>query len=364
MQQQGKHVLPGSSGAGRPLVVLYLYVHGQAEEFAYPSVRSAGTSRVAGRYLECALAQVVSLRLRGAACDIALVMNDTRRETLGRRGAELIACIEGQGVEVIVEPYTHRLQSAGPHYIASRYVLDAIVAATREQPADRPLWLTDLDCIWVDPEKVFAAQAQATATATPSQIGCVFIGYPPDWDTVNLGGFGTRRSVGALARELGVSAGPDEIPDWVGGELLAGSADELRRLATEAERLDAQLSDRGIALATEEELLTLLGAIGVVGYRDLSSVARRIQTGRRHKATSVELPLSLGLWHLPSEKGLSLRRAADRMLRGEADRLQADLQDPARAAALFNVQGTGLARHLRDDAWIISQRVAMLRAKL
>ena len=342
----------------RPLVVLYLYVHERAEEFVYPSARSTGTTRVASRYLECALAQVASLRLRDADCYIALVINDTSRETLGRRGGELIECIERRAVDVITAPYAHRLEHASPHYVASRYVLDAIVAATRGEHADRPLWLTDLDCIWVAPEKVFAAVPSA------SEVGCVFIGYPPDWDTVKLGGDGTRRRVGELAGELGSAGRGDEVPPWVGGELLAGSAAALRRLAAEAELLDTRCSQRGVALATEEELLSLLGAMGIVRFSDLSFVARRIQTGRRHEATAVEQPLSLGLWHLPSEKGLSLRRAADRMLRGQADRLRADLEDPARAGAMFNVQGTGLPRRVRDDAWIIAQKLAMLRARL
>jgi hypothetical protein len=57
-------------------------------------------------------------------------------------------------------------------YASSRYVLDAVLTATVGQPPDRIIVLTDLDCVWVRAERVFAAIPQ-----TPS-VGCIFIVYP------------------------------------------------------------------------------------------------------------------------------------------------------------------------------------------
>jgi hypothetical protein len=80
-------------------------------------------------------------------------------------------------------------------------------------------------------------------------------------------------------------------------------------------------------------------------------------TGPRSQAGKIEDPLAIGLWHLPSEKGLSLRRAAQQVRRGHTRRLRRDLADPARTARRFNVAGTNLLRRLQDDGWIVAQRL-------
>jgi hypothetical protein len=117
------------------------------------------------------------------------------------------------------------------------------------------------------------------------------------------------------------------------------------------------LAATGIGLSTEEQLLTLAGALGLVSYEDLSRVARRIWTGPRHGAPGIEDPLSLGLWHLPAEKGLSLRRAARQICGGRTSRLRADLADPAKMARRFNIQGSGLLHRVRDDCWLAMHRI-------
>jgi hypothetical protein len=45
------------------------------------------------------------------------------------------------------------------------------------------------------------------------------------------------------------------------------------------------------------------------------------------------------------------------MLAGRPARLRRDLAEPARAARRFNVAGTGFARRVRDDGWLVAQRL-------
>jgi hypothetical protein len=336
-----------------PLVVQYLYVHGDGEAFFYPTSRSSrSAAQVANRYLECALTQAASLRLREIDCDLALVTNLGDPSSLGRTGARLIERIESLGVEILPTEYRHRPVDTGEHYkdyVSSRYVLDAILAASEGQPAERQLWLTDLDCVWPDAGRVFAA-----APASP-QIGYVRIPYPPDWEVVGFGPRGgTRAAIGELALSMG---GSESLPNWVGGELLSGTPQVLRELVDACVQIDQRLAAEGAMLPTEEQTLTLVGALGLAQFADLSDVARRILTGPRHGAPKLEDPLSYGLWHLPSEKGLSLRRAANEMLAGRPARLRRDFAEPARAARRFNVAGTGLARRVRDDGWLATQRI-------
>jgi len=198
-----------------PLVVQYLYVHGHEEGFRYPTARAGSSSRgVAVRDLECALTQAASLRLREIDCELVLATNVRDRRELGRIGGDLLSRIEGLGVRVLPTEYRHRPKAGTKIYVSSRYVLDAILASTEGQPAERQIWLTDLDCVWVDPALVFAN------APGESEIGCIYIDYPPDWDTVGFEVHGrTRRAIGEMALQMGAC---EEVPPWVGGELLTG----------------------------------------------------------------------------------------------------------------------------------------------
>ena len=330
----------------RPLVVQYLYLHQPGEEFRYPTVRGASSAaRVATRYLECAVTQAASLRLTSAPCDLALATNIAPGGALGRMARSLSAVLALQGVQLLRTDYEHRPGEGSATYLASRFVLDAILAATEGQPPDRTLWLTDLDCVWADAARVFAA------TPAPGEVGCILLKYPADWDVVGFGGEGqTPRGIGELAARMGGQGAP---PPWVGGELLCGTAATLRELVASCDALDRELAGIGVALPTEEQILTLAGALGRVRFRDLSGVAGRIHTGPRHSGPETRDPAAIGLWHLPAEKGLSLRRAATDLRRGRLTRLGNDLADPRLAARRFNVQGAGRRRRLRDDAWIV-----------
>src|SRR4051794_4491340 len=341
----------------RPLVVLYLYVHADGERFVYPNARASRSSaKLALRYLECAVTQAATLRLQDAACDIVLASNGIERIDLGEDGRRLTAALRSLDVELIEVPYDHRPPGDDPQYPASRYVFDAIIASCGEQHPARGVWLTDLDCVWVRPEKVFASLPPEPA------IGCLFIDYPPDWNTVGSERYGTRRELGELAAQNAAGAPASGLPPWVGGELLAGSAASLRELVARAEVADEELVADRVELATEEQLLTVLGAQGRVRFEDLSHLGRRIQTGWRHEAQPVEGAQDLAFWHLPAEKGLSLRRTASEVSRGHLGRVKADMASSERAARRFRVAPPSPPRIVRDGVWIVSQRARGLLA--
>ena len=217
------------SSQARPLVVQYLYVHGADEDFFYPTARSsASAAAVAARYLECALVQAASLSLKGSDCELALATNVADPSALGRRGAQLLSRLEALGVRILPTPYRHRPGDDSATYVSSRYVLDAILAAADGEDPTRRLVLTDLDCVWLDPEPLFAA------IPAPPTIGCLLLGYEADWDVVGFGDWGrTRTSIGALAADLGAPA--DGLAPWVGGELLAGDASAMVELVRACE---------------------------------------------------------------------------------------------------------------------------------
>jgi hypothetical protein len=329
--------------SAKPLVVQYLFVDARGATLPpHPSVR---TSSVA-RYLECALTQTASLRLSEVACDIALATNLDGQSALTRRERALLARIESLGVERLPTEFRERAGAADP---SARFVRDVIARAVEGQPGERELWIPNLDCVWLDPHAVFAAAPAA------GSVGCMFIPYPPDWSVAPAGTPGASRDeLGALAERMGGASAP---PPWIGADLLAGTCETLHELVASCEALDARMAGEGSMLTGEQQVLTLAGALGSVRFEDLSRVARRIHTGPRHESAPPTDAGELGLWHLPAEKGLSLRRAASSVLGGRTARLRRDLADPARAAKRFNVGGARLSRQLRDDGWIAAQRV-------
>jgi hypothetical protein len=264
----------------------------------------------------------------------------------------MLRAIDAAGVELIDAEYEHAPATPAPHFAASRYVFDAILAATAGSDAGRPMWFVDVDCVWLDFERAFAA------IPDPPAIGCVEIPYPPDWRAGP-----NRRSAGRLAERLGAPPGPP--PPWVGGELLAGRGRDLLALLRVCETLEDELAEREIQLDTEEELLTLARALGRVQMESMEATMGRIWTGPRHGAANPETPGAIAVWHLPSEKGLGFRRAAREVARGQTAGLIADLDDPSRALRRFNVADAGRGRRARDDLWLLKQRGAdALRSRI
>jgi hypothetical protein len=333
-------------------VAQYLYLHEPGDRFYYPSSRSYGdASRLGVRYLECVLVQAASLRWSVPDCELVLVTNLTDRDSLTRRARRLLNRILSLGVKLVAADYHHAPRAPVSEFHASRYVLDAIDAVAARLDPDRQLWMVDVDCIWLDPPAAFATVAARRG------IGALQIGYSLDW--VNSGY--SREDLGALGARFGDCT---PAPTWIGGEVVAGEASELRRLVKLCDVLDQELERVDAFLPIEEQLFTLLGALGRQEFQSLSGVAGRIWTGRRHQAANPADPSELTLWHLPSEKGLSFRRAANALLHGEAPRLRRDLSSRERAMTRFNVSGVRWSRSLRDDTWIVATRLrdAVLRS--
>lgn len=342
----------GGDGHRRPCVVPYLYVHAADESFDYPSARAwQDAARVAWRYLECVLVQAASLRLRGVDCDIVFVTNAAgRREGIGSYGARLLDGIARYGVEIRDTEYRHRTWVRTASYFASHYVFDAIDAIAGE---DRLCLLSDVDCVWVDAPRVFAANPTPDAA-----VGSVQLAYPPDWDVNGYSPSGVAELAGRI------SGSTAEVHGWIGGELLAATGPQLHELMGAAIALEPEATAAGGRLNTEEQLLTLAHALGRVRFANLNHVAGRIWTGPRHGAVNPERPLELGLWHLPGEKGLAFRRTAGELLKGREVPLARDLSDPRDAGRRFNVTGLSRRRRVRDDAWIAAQRArSMLAAR-
>ena len=324
-----------------PLVCLYLFLDERGGTLPpHPSPRT----RSPLRYLECALVQAASLLLRAPEVEVAIVTNVSARDGRhGRAERRLWDALEALGVtrrEVALD------LPAGADPDACRFPRTALLALATE-PAERIVWLPNLDCVWIDPARALRAAPAG------ERVGILVIGYPPGWRVGGPAAIGdSREGLAATVGGLGGAAAP---PPWIGADLLVGRSGELRRLIASCDELEASLIDR--ARASNEQLLTLSFALGRAVAEDISPIARRIQTGARHGAAAPEDAAELAIWHLPAEKGLSLRRTASALLHGGESRVLADLEDPERAIKRFNLGPPGRVRALRDDAWVLAGRL-------
>jgi hypothetical protein len=349
-QRVGASSAPGSIGVeARPLVAMHVYVDERGRTLSpHPGVRTASPER----YLECAVVQAASLRLRDAACDVALVSNIVDPAKLGRRVSKLWAALGSLNVEIIASPLPIDPSSG---YGPARPLRDALALASEGQPSGRRLWFPNADCVWRDP------QAALRLSVEPDEVGCLVIDYPPDWSVGGPAQVGdTRRSLAATALRLGSTSaelvgGSESAPAWIGGDVLGATCETLAKLGEVYDELDARLRGEG-TVPTTEQLLTLAGALERVSFRDLGKVFARIHTGARHRDAAARAN-GLAVWHLPGEKGLSFRRAANHVLAGRSQRLGAELADEHRAARRFNVATTRRSRQLRDYSWLAAQGV-------
>ena len=229
--------------AGPPLVCMYLFLDAAGATLPpHPSPRTASPLR----YLECALVQAASLRLAGASCETVLLTN--MRGGPGREGRRMRGALGELGVEV--RDIALRIEPGTP-VGATRLPREAIRAAADGLDGARELWVPNLDCVWIDPERALRACPRG------GRVGALAIPYPPDWAVGGPAAVGaTREDLGRTA--AGMGARLESAPPWIGADLLAGSARALLGLLAACDELDTELAARG-ATATNEQLLTPVG---------------------------------------------------------------------------------------------------------
>src|SRR5262249_28103331 len=160
---------------------------------------------------ECALVQAASLRLAGAACEVALVTNLDGERGLSRGGRRLLRALGDLGVRRL--PLALRIEP-GTDAGATRMPPEAIRAAAGARAGARALWVPNLDTVWADPDRALCSPPP------PGAVGCVAIPYPPEWTVGGSEEIGaTRAALGARAAALGVARA--EPPPWIGADLLA-----------------------------------------------------------------------------------------------------------------------------------------------
>ncbi len=219
-------------------------------------------------------------------------------------GFDTAAFLRRHGVETVVLPYASKPPAGDVGAWADPfYVLDVTAHLAETLAPDAVCVLLDSDCVFTRPVGPLVDAAREHGALTfDAQIG-------PDEDQNGL----TPRQMGRIYTELGGASGDgaDPIPAYVGGEIVAGTAQALRAVTAEARAVwPERLRRHEAGLPTFNEEAHLLSYVyhrlGLpVGTAD--PFIDRMFTGFRG-ATVRPGHQDMMIWHLPNEKRLGLRR--------------------------------------------------------
>lgn len=333
-----------SSGSGQLYICTWLFAESDEEASTYPQVPGRSTSAgFQSTYWRCVAAFfATSYRHQPDAKHLLFTNLDTLPEISGVRLSALLGQL---GVEVIQLPMTHTTPPG--HFPAWRnqfYVFDiASYLGDRVQDEDTVLVL-DSDCVWVS-----GAGAVQDAVRRDGVLTYVE-NFPLDWPENGL----TRSDMQALSTALLGYEVPHPLI-YCGGELVAATGSELRRLNVEiAKAWDALLERAQAGLFTFNEEAQLLSHVYYVlgcPVGNGNPYVRRIWTGS-FGAYRTATPQDLGLvvWHLPLEKRLGIRRLYDALLDPTSRfwRLDPHTEMAPYLGAMLGVPRNSLAKKMRD----------------
>ena len=289
--------------AAPPTVVTWLYAEAPGEESVYPQVIGHGapsSTRFQAVYWRCVAVFFASLHRHQSGARAVLATNVEAAPTVD--GHDLAALLARWGVETVRLPYT--FQPPEGYWGAWRnqfYVFDVVRwLAGRLGDGDVGMVL-DSDCVWARPPGRMAAMARRHGALTYD------LGLPEGGDQNGL----SLDAMAALYTDLDGHA-PATPPPYVGGELVAATAETLRRIDGRADDLWAEMlrrHDAGLPKFNEEAqaLSYLYHALGIP-YGTANPYLRRIWTTLVKGDDARGPDLDLTVWHVPGEKRYGLRR--------------------------------------------------------
>jgi hypothetical protein len=296
-------IFPGlMAGGGELYVCTWLYADSPDEESTYYQSRGRSSSAAfQAVYWRCVAVFFATSHRQQPDARHVLYTNVESPPTVD--GLDVAALLRRLEVEVVQLPLTFETPPGYYHAWRNQFYVFDIVRRLRDDLAEEDAALVlDSDCVWIASAEPMQDALRRDGVLTYIQP------YAPDWPVNGL----TRTQMREVARALGGSEGSGPLI-YCGGELVAATGAELRRLVPEVEQAWAGLMDlhsRGEPVFTEEGQ-TLSFVYDQLGYPlgNGSPFVRRIWTGSLG-AHNTALPEDHGLlvWHLPVEKRFGIER--------------------------------------------------------
>lgn len=291
-----------AESGGEPLVCTWLFADSAEEETAHYQVRGRSSSReFQAIFWRCvAVFFATSSRQQSSARHVLF----TNVESLPVvDGIEIAPLLESLSVEIVRLPLTFATPPGYYHAWRNQfYVFDILRYLAANLSDAEAAMVFDSDCVWISSVDPMADALRRDGVLT------YVVTYEPTWEINGLSRVGMSRIASELlGRELS-----DPLV-YCGGELLAVTGAELRRLVPEVEAVWGSLLDRhsrGQPVFHEEgHTLSFLYHKLAYPVGNGDPYIRRVFTdsiGAHNNVSHHDHGLTV--WHVPLEKRLGIRR--------------------------------------------------------
>ena len=224
----------------------------------------------------------------------------------GRSIVDLLAAL---GVEVVALDITYRLRRPDFMMFGNQfYILDILNYLARKETGNEAVLVFDSDCIWISSADSMAKRTREVGVLTYE------LGEDEAAEHHKINGC-SRAELALVARQFSGFSGNRVA--YCGGEVFAGTGDEIRRLAQQIGplwKLVAETPENPIR--EEAHFLSVLFAANGYAARSGNPFIRRIWTSLRHYNARPE-DEELTIWHLPAEKRTGFRSLFHALPKGE-----------------------------------------------
>jgi hypothetical protein len=283
-------------------VCTWLFAESEGDESTYPQVHGRSSSQAfQATYWRCVALFFASSHRHHPHAKHLLFTNVENLPSVS--GVDMGVLLERLGIEVVRLPLTFATPQGHFHAWRNQFYVFDITAYLAQRVADRDaILLLDSDCVWIR-----NADAIHEALDRDGLLTYV-ISFPIDWIESGL----TREDMRAISSDLLRREVRNPL-EYCGGEFLAATGAELRRLQSEVvttwNELLARYADGKKVFNEEAQLLSHVYEKLGCPLGNGNPFVRRIWTGS-FGAFNTALPYDLGLvvWHLPLEKKFGIRR--------------------------------------------------------
>ncbi len=267
-------------------------------------------------------------------------------------GRSIMETLAALGVEVVRLDITYRLRRPDFSMFGNQfYILDILNYLARNEAGNEPVFVLDSDCVWLRPVDPMARRTREVGVLTYE------LGEDEAGEHHKINGC-SRAELAQVAFQFSGFRGNRVA--YCGGEIFAGTGDEIRRLARQIGplwELVADMPDNPIR--EEAHFLSVLFAAN--GYAALTGnpFIRRIWTSLRHYNARPD-DEKLTIWHLPAEKRTGFRSLFNALPTGPLSTraLEAAGWGPPRYSRLFGVPRRSAGKLAASLADKVRQRIS------
>jgi hypothetical protein len=284
---------------GAPPLTFVTWFHaddpGHAGSYAQ-TLGDAGSTAHYETYLRCVDLCVASFR-RWNAGPCLVVLNERARAAID---PARLAFWAGEDVEVVVAENRHLpAEDLYSRWQNQFFLFDVIRAAIERTGSAAPIAVVDSDCV------VRGDLAPLAAAIVAEGRVAMTVGYEEDADIHGL----TRRDLGRLLADRGVEF--DGVPEYLGGEFVAGTASALGELLASVEEVYAWTLERraaGEPHPNEEAHMISVAMPYASSQVTGNRFVERVWTQRWEYRAFSERVEDVPIWHLPAEKRTGIAR--------------------------------------------------------